>query len=248
MSSTPKKPLIVIPARMASSRLPGKPLADIAGVPMIIQVMRRAEEADLGPVLVACAEEEIAAAVRAAGGTALLTRPDHPSGSDRVFEAVEAFDPNGDYDAVVNLQGDLPALDPSAIKAVFQPLQNVAVDIATLVAEIIDEEELADENAVKAVVSLVNGGTVGRALWFSRLKSPWGNGPHYHHIGLYAYRREALARFVSLPPAPLEKRERLEQLRALENGMRIDAAIVDTVPLGVDTPEDLARIRRMFVS
>nr|WP_288904695.1 3-deoxy-manno-octulosonate cytidylyltransferase [uncultured Sneathiella sp.] len=248
MSSTPKKPLIVIPARMASSRLPGKPLADIAGAPMIVQVMRRAEEADIGPVLVACAEEEIAEAVRAAGGTALLTRPDHPSGSDRVFEAVEAFDPNGDYDAVVNLQGDLPALDPSAIKAVFQPLQNVAVDIATLVAEIIDEEELDDENAVKAVVSMANGERIGRALWFSRLRTPWGNGPHYHHIGLYAYRRDALARFVSLSPAPLEQRERLEQLRALENGMRIDAAIVDTVPLGVDTPEDLARIRRMFVS
>lgn len=248
MSSTPKKPLIVIPARMASSRLPGKPLADIAGAPMIVQVMRRAEEADIGPVLVACAEEEIAEAVRAAGGTALLTRPDHPSGSDRVFEAVEAFDPNGDYDAVVNLQGDLPALDPSAIKAVFQPLQNVAVDMATLVAEIIDEEELDDENAVKAVVSLAYGERIGRALWFSRLRTPWGNGPRYHHIGLYAYRRDALARFVSLPPAPLEQRERLEQLRALENGMRIDAAIVDTVPLGVDTPEDLARIRRMFVS
>mgnify|MGYP001793936275 CR=1 FL=1 len=248
MGSSPKKPLIVIPARMASSRLPGKPLADIAGLPMIVQVMRRAEEADIGPVLVACAEEEIAETIRAAGGTALITRADHPSGSDRVFEAVEAFDPNGAYDAIVNLQGDLPALNPSAIEAVFQPLQNVAVDIATLVAEITDDEELDDENAVKAVVSLAEGESVGRALWFSRLKSPWWSGPYYHHIGLYAYRREALARFVTLPPAPLEQRERLEQLRALENGMRIDAAVVDTVPLGVDTPEDLARVRRMFVS
>ncbi|MZR29373.1 3-deoxy-manno-octulosonate cytidylyltransferase [Sneathiella litorea] len=248
MSSTPNKPLIVIPARMASSRLPGKPLADIDGLPMIVQVMRRAEEADIGPVLVACGEEEIANAVRAAGGNALLTRPDHPSGSDRVFEAVEIFDPDGTFDAIVNLQGDLPALDPAAVAAVFQPLQNVAVDIATLVAEIKDDEELDDENAVKAVVSIKQGERVGRALWFSRLKTPWGNGPHYHHIGLYAYRRESLSRFVALPPAPLEQRERLEQLRALENGMRIDAAVVDTVPLGVDTPEDLARIRRMFVS
>ena len=248
MGSSPKKPLVVIPARMASSRLPGKPLADIAGLPMIVQVMRRAEEADIGPVLVACAEEEIAEAVHSAGGKALLTRADHPSGSDRVYEAVEAFDPEGAYDAIVNLQGDLPALDPSAVEAVFQPLQNVAVDIATLVAEITDEEELGDENAVKAVVSLKDGENVGRALWFSRLKTPWGSGPHFHHIGLYAYRREALAQFVALPPAPLERRERLEQLRALENGMRIDAAVVDTVPLGVDTPEDLARIRRMFVS
>ncbi|MCC3303566.1 3-deoxy-manno-octulosonate cytidylyltransferase [Sneathiella sp. HT1-7] len=248
MDSLPKNPLIVIPARMASSRLPGKPLADIDGMPMIVQVMRRAEEADIGPVLVACAEEEIAEAIRTAGGTALMTRADHPSGSDRVFEAVEAFDPDGAYDAIINLQGDLPALEPSAIAAVFQPLQNVAVDIATLVAEIKDEEELEDENAVKAVVSLAEGESVGRALWFSRLKSPWGSGPHYHHIGLYAYRRGALARFVTLSPAPLEQRERLEQLRALENGMRIDAAVVDTVPLGVDTPEDLARIRRMFRS
>lgn len=248
MDSLPKNPLIVIPARMASSRLPGKPLADIDGLPMIVQVMRRAEEADIGPVLVACAEEEIAEAIRAADGTALMTRADHPSGSDRVFEAVEAFDPDGAYDAIINLQGDLPALAPSAIAAVFQPLQNVAVDIATLVAEIIDEDELEDENAVKAVVSLTEGERIGRALWFSRLKSPWGSGPHYHHIGLYAYRRKALARFVTLSPAPLEQRERLEQLRALENGMRIDAAVVDTVPLGVDTPEDLARIRRMFRS
>jgi 3-deoxy-manno-octulosonate cytidylyltransferase (CMP-KDO synthetase) len=248
MGSSPRKPLIVIPARMASSRLPGKPLAEIAGLPMIVQVMRRAEEANIGPVLVACAEEEIAAAVREAGGTALLTREDHPSGSDRVYEAVETFDPNGVYDAIVNLQGDLPALDPSAVEAVFQPLQNVAVDIATLVAEIADEDELSDANAVKAVVSLKEGESVGRALWFSRLKTPWGEGPHFHHIGLYAYRRDALAKFVELPPAPLEQRERLEQLRALENGMRIEAAVVDTVPLGVDTPEDLARIRRMFVS
>ncbi|MCF8466146.1 MAG: 3-deoxy-manno-octulosonate cytidylyltransferase [Sneathiella sp.] len=246
--SLPEKPIIVIPARMASSRLPGKPLADIAGLPMIVQVLKRAQEADIGPAIVACAEEEIAAAVRAEGGTAILTRPDHPSGSDRVFEAVETFDPDGKFDAVVNLQGDLPALDPTAVSAVFRPLANGEVDIATLAAEIKDLEELEDENAVKAVISLEQGARIGRALWFSRLKSPWGAGPHYHHIGIYAYRRAALKRFVILPPAPLEQRERLEQLRALENGMRIDAAIVDTVPLGVDTPLDLARIRRLFVT
>ena len=215
---------------------------------MIVQVLKRALEADIGPAIVACAEEEFAAAVRAEGGTAILTRPDHPSGSDRVFEAVEIFDPVGRFDAVVNLQGDLPALDPAAVSAVFQPLANGEVDIATLAAEIKDMEELDDENAVKAVISLEQGARIGRALWFSRLKSPWGPGPHYHHIGIYAYRRAALKRFVTLPPAPLEQRERLEQLRALENGMRIDAAVVDTVPLGVDTPLDLARIRRLFAT
>ncbi len=233
---------------MASSRLPGKPLAEIDGLPMIIQVMHRALEADIGPVIVACAETEIAEIVRRHDGTAILTRADHPSGSDRVFEAVEAFDPSGSYTAVVNLQGDLPALDPAAISAVFQPLADDAVDIATLVAKITDAEELEDENAVKAVISLAEGRDIGRALWFSRLKSPWGAGPYYHHIGIYAYRRAALKSFVSLPPAPLEQRERLEQLRALEMGMRIDAAIVDSVPLGVDTPEDLSRMRMLFAS
>ncbi|WP_335685199.1 3-deoxy-manno-octulosonate cytidylyltransferase [Sneathiella sp.] len=241
-------PIIVIPARMASTRLPGKPLAEIDGLPMIVQVLRRAEEADIGPAIVACAEREIADVVEAAGGQAILTRADHPSGSDRVFEAVEIFDPDGSYDAIVNLQGDLPALDPKAVSAVFQPLAAPGVDISTLVAEIIDRTELEDESAVKAVVSFSAGSKVGRAVWFSRLKSPWGEGPHYHHIGIYAYRRDALKRFVSLPVAPLEAREKLEQLRALEAGMRIDAAIVDTVPLGVDTPEDLARMRQLFTS
>ena len=184
----------------------------------------------------------------AAGGTAILTRADHPSGSDRVFEAVELFDPAEEFDAIVNLQGDLPVLDPAAISAVFRPLANSDVDIATLVAEIVDVDELADENAVKAVISLNDGEKVGRAVWFSRLQSPWGAGAHYHHIGIYAYRRAALKQFVGLPPAPLEMREKLEQLRALEAGMRIDAALVDTVPLGVDTPEDLARIRHMFTT
>ncbi len=238
--------VVVIPARMASTRLPGKPLAEIDGKPMIVQVLNRAREADIGPVLVACAEEEIASVVRAAGGEAVLTRADHPSGSDRVFEAVEKFDPDKKYNAIVNLQGDLPALDPKAVAASLEALNSNNADIATLVAQITDFQELEDESAVKAVVSLEEGARIGRAIWFSRLKAPWGVGPHYHHIGIYAYRRSSLQKFISLPPSPLETREKLEQLRALEAGMRIDAALVDTVPLGVDTPEDLERIRDMF--
>jgi len=239
-------PVVVIPARMASTRLPGKPLADINGYPMIVQVLRRALEADVGPVIVACGEEEIASVVRDAGGLAILTKPDHPSGSDRAFEAVEIFDPTNKFNAVINLQGDLPALDPAAVQASLNALEMNGADIATLVAEIQDDEELDDENAVKAVVSLEGGARFGRALWFTRLKAPWGAGPHFHHIGIYAYRRDALRKFVSLPPSPLEKREKLEQLRALEAGMQIDAALVDTVPLGVDTPDDLRRVREMF--
>lgn len=246
MKNLPRNPVIVIPARMASTRLPGKPLALIGGEAMIVQVWRRAMESGVGPAIVACAEAEIADAVHAAGGEAILTDPDHPSGSDRVYEAVERYDPAGNFDAVVNLQGDLPALDPDAVKAVFEPLADPEVHMATLVAKITDPAELDDPNAVKAVVSLDDSARIGRALWFSRLKAPWGDGPHYHHIGIYAYRRAALAKFVSLNPSPLEIREKLEQLRALEAGMRIDAACVDTVPLGVDTPEDLARVIAMF--
>ncbi len=242
------KPVVVIPARMASTRLPGKPLADIAGKPMIVQVLDRAREADIGPVIVACAEQEIADAVISAGGNAVLTRSDHPSGSDRVFEAVEKFDPTGRFDAIINLQGDLPGLDPKAILAAREALSPENVDIATLVAEITDPAELGDENAVKAVVSMKDGETIGRAIWFSRLQAPWGDGPHYHHIGIYAYRRASLQKFVGLPPSPLELREKLEQLRALEAGMRIDAACVDTVPLGVDTPQDLQRMREFFAA
>ncbi len=239
-------PLVVIPARMASTRLPGKPLADIAGKPMIVQVLERAKEADIGPVIVACGEEEIADAVRQTGGEAILTRPDHPSGSDRVFEAANLFDTDNRYDTIINLQGDLPALDPAAVQASLMALTKSEADIATLVAEIIDPAELEDEAAVKAVVSLAKGQKTGRALWFSRLKTPWGEGAYYHHIGIYAYRRAALARFIKLKPSPLEKREKLEQLRALEAGMQIDAALVDSVPLGVDTPEDLSRMREIF--
>lgn len=233
---------VVIPARMASSRLPGKPLAEIAGKPMIAHVIDRAREAEVGPVVVAAAEAEIAAAAEAAGATAVLTDPDLPSGSDRVWAALAETDPAGRFDAVVNLQGDLPTLAPTAIRAALAALASPETDIATLVAEITDEAERGNPNVVKAAVAFPPGADVAPALYFSRQAIPWGDGPLWHHIGIYAYRRQALERFVSLPPGQLERRERLEQLRALEAGMRIAAARVDTVPLGVDTPDDLSLI------
>jgi 3-deoxy-manno-octulosonate cytidylyltransferase (CMP-KDO synthetase) len=234
--------LVLIPARMAATRLPGKPLAEIAGAPMIVQVMRRAAAAAIGPVVVATDSSEIARAVEQHGGRAVMTRPDHISGSDRIFEALDAVDPGGRAQTVVNVQGDLPTIDPAAIRAAIAPLDNPAVDIATLAAEIARPEEAANPNVVKVVGTSVAPDRL-RALYFTRAPAPWGEGPRYHHIGLYAYRRAALARFVALPPSALERREKLEQLRALEAGMRIDVAIVDTVPLGVDTPEDLERAR-----
>ena len=241
-------PIVIIPARMASSRLPGKPLADIRGQPMIVHVWRRACEAGIGPVVVACAEAEIAEAVEAAGGRAVLTRPDHVSGSDRVFEALETVDPEGAFATVVNVQGDLPTIEPRVIAAALAPLAEPAVDIATLACVIRKPGEREDPNVTKAVISAPPGAGVGRALYFSRAPVPTGDGPLYHHIGLYAFRRRALERFVALPPGRLELRERLEQLRALENGMRIDVALVDTVPLGVDTPAHLEEARRMLAS
>jgi 3-deoxy-manno-octulosonate cytidylyltransferase (CMP-KDO synthetase) len=242
-------PVVAIPARMASTRLPGKPLADIHGVPMIVQVWRRAIEADVGPVIVAAAEPEIAEAIRAAGGNAVMTDPDLPSGSDRVHQALEQFDVQRRHDVVVNLQGDLPALDPALIRAVLTPLADQAVDIATLAVRIADPDERDRAQVTKAVIGIADDappGTIARALYFSRLPVPWGEGAHYHHIGIYAYRRAALQRFVSLEPSPLERREKLEQLRALEAGMRIDVALVDTVPIGVDTPADLERARQFM--
>jgi 3-deoxy-manno-octulosonate cytidylyltransferase (CMP-KDO synthetase) len=234
--------LILIPARMASTRLPGKPLADIAGVPMIVHVMRRAQAAGLGPVVVATDSEAIAACVEKAGGFAVMTRADHVSGSDRIFEALESADVERRADIIVNVQGDLPTLSPSDIAAAIEPLADPAVHIGTLAAEIRRPDERVNPNVVKVVGTPVSARRL-RALYFTRATAPAGDGPLYHHIGLYAYRREALARFVGLPPSPLEQRERLEQLRALEAGMRIDATIVDSVPLGVDTPEELERAR-----
>ena len=246
----PRNPIVVIPARLASTRLPEKPLADIHGEPMIVHVWRRACEAGVGPVAVACAEPEIAAAVEAAGGTAVATRPDHPSGSDRIFEAVERLDPDGRHDAVLNLQGDLPTIDPAAVRAALAPLAEAKADIATLAVRISDPAERSNPNVVKVAASFAEGAATARALYFSRCPVPWDGGdavqPLYHHVGIYAYRRAALARFVALPPSPLELRERLEQLRALEAGMRIDVACVDSLPLGVDTPADLARARELL--
>ncbi|MBR9972366.1 3-deoxy-manno-octulosonate cytidylyltransferase [Magnetospirillum sulfuroxidans] len=239
-------PIVIIPARLPASRLPNKPLADIHGAPMIVHVWRRAVAAGIGPVVVAAADAAIAEAVIAHGGTAVLTDPDHPSGSDRVWEALEKVDPERQFGAVVNVQGDLPTIDPAIIRAVFEPLAHPGVDISTLVAEISVEDERTNPNVVKAVVGFADQSRIGRALYFTRATAPWGEGPHYHHIGLYGYRRDALRRFVGLRQGVLEQREKLEQLRALENGMRIDAALVDTVPLGVDTPADLDRARALL--
>jgi 3-deoxy-manno-octulosonate cytidylyltransferase (CMP-KDO synthetase) len=237
--------IVLIPARMASTRLPGKPLADIAGEPMIVHVMRRAQAAELGPVVVATDSEAIAACVEKAGGRALMTRADHASGSDRIFEALATADPQDRARIIVNVQGDLPTLAPSDLTAALAPLADPAVDIGTLAAEISNADERTNPNVVKVVGSPVAANRL-RALYFTRATAPSGEGPLYHHIGLYAYRRAALARFVALPPSPLERRERLEQLRALEAGMRVDVAIVASVPLGVDTPEDLERAREML--
>ena len=239
-------PILLIPARMASTRLPGKPLADIGGVPMIVRVWRQAVLAGLGPVVVAAAEPDIVQAVEKAGGQAVLTDPDLPSGSDRIWQALQKADPAGRHDGVVNLQGDLPALDPSQLQTVVAALDRSGADIATLAAPITDEADRANPAVVKAVVAWEPGGAKGRALYFSRATVPTGPGEHFYHVGLYAYRREALARFVRLPPSPLEKREKLEQLRALEAGMSIAVARVDTVPLSVDTPEDLEYARKII--
>jgi 3-deoxy-manno-octulosonate cytidylyltransferase (CMP-KDO synthetase) len=239
--------LILIPARMASTRLPGKPLADIAGLPMIVHVLHRAQAAAVGPVVVATDSAEVAAAVGKAGGHAVMTGAGHASGSDRIFEALGKVDPDGRASIIVNLQGDLPTLAPADIKAALGPLADDAVDIATLAAEIRIAEERDNPNVVKVVGTPVAPSRL-RALYFTRATAPSGDGPLYHHIGLYAFRRPALERFVALPSSVLERRERLEQLRALEAGMRIDVAIVDGVPLGVDTPEDLERARAVLTS
>jgi len=237
--------LILIPARMASTRLPGKPLLDIAGEPMIVHVMRRAQAARLGEVVVATDSEVIAACVEKAGGRAVMTRADHASGSDRIFEALAVADTQRKSAIIVNVQADLPTIAPSDIAAAIAPLADPAVDIATIAAEITRAQERTDPNVVKLVGTPVGERRL-RALYFTRAAAPAGEGPLYHHIGLYAFRRPALERFVALPPSPLEQREKLEQLRALEAGMRIDATIVDSVPLGVDTPADLERARELL--
>jgi 3-deoxy-manno-octulosonate cytidylyltransferase (CMP-KDO synthetase) len=237
--------LVLIPARMAATRLPGKPLLDIAGLPMIVHVLRRAEAAQIGRVAVATDTPDIATVVKAHGFEAVMTRPEHPSGSDRIYEALEKLDPKREAEIVVNLQGDFPTITPDNIRDVLPPLADPEVDIATLAAEIHTEEEANATSVVKAVGSPIGGRRL-RALYFTRATAPYGDGPRYHHIGLYAYRRAALERFVALPPSPLERQEKLEQLRALEAGMRIDVTIVDTVPRGVDTPADLETTRQLL--
>ncbi len=239
--------LILIPARMASTRLPGKPLADIAGEPMIVHVWRRAMAAKVGPVWVATDSPAVAEAVKKAGGAAVMTRSDHASGTDRVHEAAEKIDPGCSAEVIANVQGDEPMLEPASLAAAVGLLRDDAVDIGTLAAEITETRERNDPSVVKVVGTPVTAARL-RALYFTRATAPSGDGPLYHHIGLYAFRRAALDRFVALPPSPLEKREKLEQLRALEAGMRIDVAIVDSVPLGVDTPEHLERARAMLTS
>ncbi|NSZ56244.1 3-deoxy-manno-octulosonate cytidylyltransferase [Agrobacterium tumefaciens] len=242
-----EKAVVLIPARMASTRLPGKPLADIGGKPMIVQVALRAREAGAERIVVAVDDEQVFSAVQNAGFDVMMTRDDHQSGSDRIFEALQKADPYGKAEYVINVQGDLPTIEAETIRASLRPLENTEVDIATLTVEITDEEEKTNPNVVKVVGSPLSE-TRLRALYFTRTTAPYGDGPLYHHIGLYTYRRSALETFVSLPPSPLEKRERLEQLRALEVGMRIDAEIVRSVPLGVDTPHDLEKARKILAS
>ena len=241
-------PIVIIPSRLASTRLPNKPLADIEGKPMIVRVCDVAREADLGPVVVACGDSDIAAVVTEAGYEAVLTNPHLPSGSDRVHSALEGFDPDGLHDVVINLQGDMPTLSPEVLSTVLAPLHDIAsCEIATLVCEITESQERTDPNVVKAVLSMRDGASSARALYFTRATAPHGAGPLWHHVGVYAYRRHALSAFVNAPASPLEQREKLEQLRALEMNMRIDAAILQgDPPNGVDTPADLEQARTYF--
>jgi 3-deoxy-manno-octulosonate cytidylyltransferase (CMP-KDO synthetase) len=245
---TPKNPIILIPARLAATRLPGKPLADIAGRPMILHVWRRAVAAEVGPVVVACGDKEIADAVESAGGRAVMTDPRQPTGSDRIHEAILRLDPGRAHDAVVNVQGDLPMLDPAAIGLAISGLADPETDIATLASVIEDEASLHDTSVNKVVAGFADPARPARALYFSKAIVPWGPGPYYEHIGLYAYRRAALERFVGLPRGVLEEREHLEQLRALEAGMRISVSLIEAARLGVqvDTPADLARARQLL--
>lgn len=245
MAEDSEHTLVIIPARMASARLPNKPLADIGGVPMVVRVARQAMLADIGRVAVATDSREIADAVEAAGFEAVMTRGDHQSGSDRVFEAAMIMDPQAQARIILNVQGDIPAIEPETIRRSALPLAGSEADLATLAVVISDEAEKTNPSIVKVIGTPI-GERLLRALYFTRATAPYGDGPLYHHIGLYAWRRAALERFVSLKPSTLEKRESLEQLRALENGMRIDVAIVDSVPLGVDTPADLERARQIL--
>ncbi|WP_296172513.1 3-deoxy-manno-octulosonate cytidylyltransferase [uncultured Brevundimonas sp.] len=237
-------PLIMIPARMAATRLPNKPLADIGGKPMIVRAWEQAALSGFR-VAVAAGDPEIVAAVEAAGGLAVLTDPDLPSGSDRIRAAVEAVDPDGAHDLVINIQGDMPFASPDLARACADLLaRESACDIATLVAAEADASDRANPDVVKAVLALPEGGSSGRALYFTR-STLYGDGPVWRHVGIYGYRREALMRFCAAPPSPLEKREKLEQLRALEMGLQIWASVIDEAPLSVDNPADLEAARAL---
>jgi 3-deoxy-manno-octulosonate cytidylyltransferase (CMP-KDO synthetase) len=247
-SALPRNPIVLIPTRLAATRLPNKPLAEIAGTPMIVHVWRRAVAAAIGPVVVACGDREILDVVERAGGRAVMTDPELPTGSDRIHQAITALDPQGAHDAVINVQGDMPMLDPAAIRVALAALADRDTDIATLAAEILDPAALSEISVNKVAAGFADPTRPTRALYFSKAPIPWGEGPHYEHIGLYAYRRAALDRFVQLPRGVLEQRERLEQLRALEAGMRISVSLIDPARLGVqvDIPADLARARELM--
>jgi 3-deoxy-manno-octulosonate cytidylyltransferase (CMP-KDO synthetase) len=237
-------PIVIIPARMAAARLPGKPLADIGGQPMIVRVLKAAEAAGAGPVAVAAGDAGIVEAVQAAGGRAVLTDPALPSGSDRILAALDAIDPDGAHDVVVNLQGDMPFVAPEVLEACVKLLRSEpACDIATVVAPEQSPDDRANPDVVKAVLAIPPGAAHGRALYFTR-SILHGDGPVWRHIGIYGYRRPALRRFNAAPPSPLEQREKLEQLRALEMGMQIWAAAIDASPISVDTPADLEKARQ----
>jgi 3-deoxy-manno-octulosonate cytidylyltransferase (CMP-KDO synthetase) len=247
-SAAPTNPIVLIPTRLAASRLPNKPLAEIAGTPMIVHVWRRALADEIGPVVVACGDAVLVELIERAGGRAVLTDPALPTGSDRIHAALSTLDPGRGHDAVINVQGDMPMLDPAAIRLAAAALADPETDIATLAAEITDPAALDATSVNKVAAGFADPGKPTRALYFSKAPVPWGDGPHYEHIGLYAYRRAALDRFVALPQGVLERRERLEQLRALEAGMRISVSLIDPARLGVqvDTPDDLARARRLM--
>jgi 3-deoxy-manno-octulosonate cytidylyltransferase (CMP-KDO synthetase) len=247
-SALPQNPIILVPTRLAATRLPNKPLAEIAGEPMIVHVWRRAVAAEIGPVVVASGDREIVDVVERQGGRAVLTDPELPTGSDRIHAALGALDPQGSHDAVINVQGDMPMLDPAAIRVALAALADPETDIATLAVEIADPATLHETSVNKVAAGFADASRPTRALYFSKAPVPWGEGPHYEHVGLYAYRRAALDRFVRLPRGVLEQRERLEQLRALEAGMRMSVSLIDPAWLGVqvDTPADLARARELM--
>lgn len=249
MTPTRENTLIIIPARLAATRLPNKMLADIQGIPMIVRVWQQAQKSNAGEVIVACCGSEIKTVIEEAGGIAIETNPNLPSGSDRILEALQTYDPNQKYQYIINLQGDLPTIDPNLISQSLSPLMDQDVDIASLCSPITELQDIQNPNVVKVATgewTSKNNSPTARAIYFSRLPIPANAKKHYHHIGIYAYKRKALENFVQLAPSYLETTEKLEQLRALENGMRIDMTLVNTVPQSVDTAEDLEFIRKIL--